>query len=245
MKTNNIHCDTCKNADCFIAKHCSSKWKRIVDKERTLTVYRKGQLIINEGTTVFGIFFIYSGKIKVFKSSINGKIHILRLAKTGKILGHRGIGGKTVYPIGAAALEDSSVCFIENDLFFKLLQENATITFHLMMFYAEELKKSETRMKNLAHMNVKDRVIEALLLICDAYGIQKKDGSFLLDVSMTRQEIADIASTTQEQVIRTLSELKQNEVIKTEGKKIFILEYQKLLDYIDDYDINYLSLISE
>lgn len=208
-----------------------------MDEHKTERVYKKKEQVFYEGSMIFGIYFICQGRLKIFKNGPGGRKQIVRLARSGDILGHRGWGLKSYYAIGAAAIEDSQVCFIENDFFTKLLKENPDFIFNLMLFYAEELKNAETRMRNLAQMTVRERVAEALLMVNGVFGKRDKKNRITLDIILTRQEIAEIAGTAQEQAIRTLSEFKQDHIIETEGKQIFLTDYDGLKKIIDDYDV--------
>lgn len=236
MEKNSISCATCQNTDCFINRHCSPETKRSIDQHKRVLRVDKNSPVFREGTAVSGVYFVRSGKVKVFKSGPNGKKQIVRLAKSGDILGHRGFGGKLFYPIGAETAMDSQVCFIENNVFFELLKTNSELMFHLMMFYAEELKNSETRMRNLSQMNVREKVAEALLMIYQAFGEKEKGEKRKLGSILTHKDIADIAGTVSEQVTRTLSEFKRDHLIETEGHQIFISDYDGLKSIIADFE---------
>ncbi|WP_431242344.1 Crp/Fnr family transcriptional regulator [Flavobacterium sp. P21] len=93
-----------------------------------------------------------------------------------------------------------------------------------MLFYAEELNKSENNIRKIAHMNVRERVIDLLLYIHRKFG--QTNG--FIDIELSRKEIADFAGTTEEQAIRILSSLKKESLIKTEGKRVGILEVSTL-----------------
>lgn len=244
MRANGIQCVTCKCANCFIAKYCSPKWKRMIDEHKTGRMYKKGQQIFHEGNMIFGIHFICSGKVKVYKSEFDGKNHIVRLSKAGNILGHKSFGSRTYYRFGAETIEDSFISFIENDVFKKLLLCAPELMYNLLLFYAEELRNSETRIRNLAQMNVRERVVETLLMINNIFG-QKNDDNWLLNVELPRQDLADITGTSQDQIIRILSEFKKDKIIAFEGKKIIILKYQKLFDMIKGYGLDIYSELPE
>lgn len=154
-----------KTENCLICNYCTKDEKKFIDNKKVDTIY-----IIHQGHPVFGIYFICKGKVKVYKRGPRNKEQIIRLAKTGDILGHRGYGGELVYPIGARALEDSYIAFFENDLFIKISKNNALFSYNLMMFYADELKKSEMKVRNMGLMNFKEKVVDALLYIFSVYG---------------------------------------------------------------------------
>jgi CRP-like cAMP-binding protein len=105
-----------------------------------------------------------------------------------------------------------------------ILHNIPEFTFDLMLFYAEELNKSENNIRKIAQMNVRERVIDTLLYIHRKFG--QTNGVIELDLS--RKEIADFAGTTDEQVIRVISSLKKEALIKTVGKKIGLTNIDKL-----------------
>lgn len=223
-----IYCKICDNTQCFIRK-CSPEWIATIDSKKTQVRYAKGQHIFLEGIPVLGIYFIQQGKVKVIASGINGKKQIVRLANDGHILGHRGYGGD-IYPVSAVALEDSLICFVENHLLYKAFMENPEFTFELMMFYSRELRKTEIRTRNLAQMNVREKVAETLLFIKEVFdaGLEEK----ILRVSLSRQEYADLAGTTAEQVSRYLTDFENEKLISKKGKKIQIINEQELRNII-------------
>jgi len=93
-----------------------------------------------------------------------------------------------------------------------------------MLFYAEELNKSENKVKKIAQMNVRERVIDTLLHLFKKFGHTNN----LINVSLSRKEIADFAGTTDEQVTRIFSSLKKESLINTVGKKISLTQINKL-----------------
>jgi CRP-like cAMP-binding protein len=179
-----------------------------------------------------GIYFIYQGKVKVTISGANDKEQIVRLAKEGHILGHRGYGGES-YPIGAEALEDSSICFVTNELLYDTFITNPEFTYHLMMFYSRELRKSEQRIKYLAQMNVREKVAFALIYLVDTFGLNQTEKT--LNIALSRNEIGSIIGINADQVSREISKLKKDNVLNTKGKKIIINNFDQLQEIIADF----------
>lgn len=210
---------SCNLSDCFLCKTCIPEWKELVAIKKTTRLLKKGQLIFSEGEAVNGIFFLNSGSVKVYKKWGTDKELILRFAVAGDILGHRGLGGEAVYPISATALEDCRVCFITNAFLETTLKANHDLTYELMHFYATELQKAEKRMRNLAHMEVKGRIADALMQIANSFGIDKDQ---FIAASITRQDIASYAGTTYETVFKFFTELTDKTIIATNGKRIRI-----------------------
>lgn len=226
MKKNKNGCDL---KSCFLCRVCSKEWLPAIDAHRQCFHVNKGELLFTEGSEVTGIYFIYTGTFKVHKKWADDKELIVRLAKSGAILGHRGLGNDIYYPVSATALEPSNVCFIDLDFFQATLKVNYDFLYQLMMFFAGELKESEKKMRNLAHMPVKGRIASALLNLRDKFGTTEQG---CIDISLSRQDLASYTGTTYETVFRIINELVQEEAVKLMGKSICIKDPEKLLSYI-------------
>ena len=227
-------CETCNHFNCFINKYCSNEWKPLITYYKTSTNYPAGATIFSEGDPVEGIYQIYTGKIKVVTSIDGGKERIIRLATSEQMLGHRGLGGKMNYPVTAITLEPSQITFIPIDIFYKTVKANTDLAFHMMMFFADEFKATEKRMKMMASMPAKEKVAVSIMTIVNAFGFSANDPT-LLDFTPTRKDIASIAGTTYETAIRVLSNLEKSNIIMQEGKAIRVLnlEFLKALCKMD------------
>jgi CRP-like cAMP-binding protein len=231
MKVEQAVCYNCANENCFIKKHLHlEQMKQYVSKKNSF-VYKKSQQFIAEGAPLQGLYFICSGKVKTVKTGINGREQIVRLTTNGDTIGFRGFGTSKRYLIGAYALEDTVLCNFSNETMMEILQHVPEFTYALMLFYAEELNKSENNIRKIAHMNVRERVIDLLLYIHRKFG--QVNG--LIDIELSRKEIADFAGTTEEQAIRILSSLKKEALIKTEGKRVGILGISALRSEIMEH----------
>ncbi len=224
MKRVNTDCATCINTNCFIKKHLHLEKMQDFVLQKNNFICKRGQQFMIEGAPIQGLYFIYEGKVKVVKTGIYGKEHIVRLTKEGDTVGFRGFGTSNRYHIGASALEDTVLCNFSNDVMQSILKSIPEFTYDMMLFYAEELNKSENNVKKIAQMNVRERVIDTLLYLLKKFGQTNN----LIDINLSRKEIADFAGTTDEQVTRIFSSLKKEGLIKMVGKKISLLQIDKL-----------------
>ncbi len=216
----------CDLKSCFLCRLCEKEWAPAIQMHKQNRQFKKGELIFKEGDKVTGIYFVYSGTVKVHKHWGAEKELILRFARRGDVFGHRGFGKETYYPISATALEPVVVCYIDLPFFLSSLRMNYDFIFHLMKFYAEELQESEKNMRNLAHMPVKGRVAHALLRLEDRFGVTE-DG--FIGITLSRQDLASFAGTTYETVFRLMNEFKEEELIRVSGKDIAVLRREQLL----------------
>ena len=150
------------------------------------------------------------------------------MAKNGDIVGHRGLGTDTIYPVSGTALEPTDVCYVDLDFFNSTLKVNPGFLYQLMMFFASELKESEKRMRNLAHMSVKGRIANALLFLKQKFGTASEGH---INISLSRQDLASYTGTTYETLFRTMNELAEENAIKMDGKNIILLREDILAGY--------------
>jgi len=215
----------CNQNNCFLFNNCMPEWHpAILQNQKTFRV-KKGEVIFKEGDEVKGVFFVNSGNVKVHIKWDAYKELIVRFAKTGSIVGHRGIGSNTGYHVSATALEDSVICFVDIDFFEATLKVNTEFTYNLLHFFASELRDSERKMRNLAHMSVKGRVAESMLLLQKQFGIS--DEGFI-NIDLSRQDLASFSGATYETVFRVINELVSEKLVSLSGKSIAIINQQGL-----------------
>lgn len=227
-----VSCEVCENENCLIKRNLPTLLgSKFVDNKSTLKC-KKGQQFIMEGAPVNGLFFILKGTVKVFRTGINGREQIVRFAKEGEIIGHRGFGTEEYYSIGAIPLQDAVLCYFSKDDLQVTLLENPQFAYDMMLFYANELNRSENKVKSISQMTVRERVIDTLLYINRKFG----DLRGFLNLPLSRKEYADYAGTTEEQVIRVFSALKKENLITAKGKKIGISDIQLLKKEISEHN---------
>ena len=214
----------CDLNTCLLCKLCQKEWIPAIGAHRTNFKVAKGETIFKEGDKVKGIFFVYEGTVKVHKHWGEKEL-ILRFAKKGNIIGHRGLGKDLVYPVSGTAIDPTTVCFVDLDFFKASLKVNHDFLFELMQFFASELKESERNMRNLAHMPVKGRIAQALLTIDEKFGTTANG---FLDININRQDLAAFAGTTYETLYRSMNEMVEEGVIEVKEKLIKIISKEKL-----------------
>jgi len=231
-----------KHLDC---EHCEARYKSIfcdlkgdhlaeINEHKGCNIYKKGQTIFSEGFFPQGLFCINSGKIKISQVGDNGREQIIRLTKEGDILGYRALlsGGK--YSASAVALEDCSICLIPKDIFFKVIEGESSLSMQIMKLLSTDLGKAEHKITDLAQKPVRERMAEAILFLKETYGTEN-DGK-TLNVSLSREEIANVVGTATETAIRLLSEFKSDAIIELQAKKIKIVNYEKLIKTANIHD---------
>ena len=228
--------------DCL---HCEVRFKSVfcdlnkdvltqLNLNKGCTFFKKGQLIFSEGSFPHGLYCINAGKIKIVHLGEMGKEQILRFAKGGDIIGYNSLLSGETYSCSAIAMEDSSVCFISRAFFLNMLANNMKLTMKMMTLLSNELKIAAQKLTSMAQKPVRERVAEAILFIKEIYGYEIDNAT--IDLSLSREDIANIVGTSRETATRLLSEFKDDGIIEINGKKIKITNRQKLVKTANLYD---------
>ncbi len=204
----------------------NSEWMIVAKNMSQSLKFNKGDRIIVEGSQVGGFYFINSGRVKVVASIYEGQERILRLSHTGDLLGHRAISS-SLSPISAIALGEVEVTFIQSDVFLKLITHNPQFAIYLVEFMARDLRDTEERMKSMIHNDVIVRISLILCFLIDSYGYDDEVKN-QLQFTLPRSDMANMAGTSYESVIRTLTKLEDMKLIKNKNKQIIILRENEL-----------------
>ena len=191
-------------------------------------IYKKGQVIFQEGAHPYGIYCINTGKVKLSHSGDDGREQIIRLVKPGDLIGYKALISNEPYTATATVLEDSAVCFIPRDVFLQILQKDTALSLKMMQIVTNELRRAELKITHLAQKPVRERLAETLLTLKETYGVE--DDGETINVTLSREEIANLVGTATESAIRLLSEFRKEKVIDLPGKKIRILQLQRLIN---------------
>lgn len=222
MKEEREHnCSACKARINSIFKELKGDALNKLDEAKSCKQYHKGEVIFNEGSFPRGLFCVQSGKIKLSQIGADGKEQILHLAHDGDVMGYRAILGKDTYSCSALALEDSKVCFIPKTQFNNLVENNGKLTLQIVHLLTDELKEAERKITNTAQQPVKNRIAQSLISLIKNYGFEQDQTT--INVSIKREELANLAGTTRETATRLLYDLQEQKIVELAGKKIKIL----------------------
>jgi len=196
------------------------------NEKKKCNTYKKGDTIFYEENHPMGLFCVFNGKAKVFKTNDQGKEQIVRLAKEGDVLGYRALISGEPYNASAVALEDCRICFIPQNAFLGFLKESKNLFVQITSLLSNDLKSAENQMASLSQKSVRERVADTLLMLRTFYGVEN-DGKTLKS-NLSREDLANIVGTATESLIRMLSEFKNEGLIDLNNKKITIVNLEKL-----------------
>ncbi|MGZ3862193.1 MAG: response regulator [Bacteroidia bacterium] len=193
--------------------------------DRRIKVFKKKEIIFNEGNNPNYLYFLSKGKVKTFKSHEYGKELITSLYKEGDFFGYLALLEDKPYAETAEVLEDSEICMVPKEDFFALIYNNMNVMKKFIRILSDNIAEKEEQLVNLAYSSVRKRVAEALLLLQARYQ-DGKEGNF--SISISREDLANIVGTATESLIRTLSDFKEDKMLEIKGSNITIINSEKL-----------------
>ena len=193
----------------------------LLTANKTEKLYKKGEIIFREGAFPSGIFFIIEGKVKKYKLDKDGKEHIIYVANTGELLGYHAILSEDRYLDSAAALEESRIAFVSKEDFLDVLQQSDVFSRRLLKTLSHEFAVMANSLTMFAQKSVRERLALHLIVLREKYKVNFKTG-MPVEINMSRDDLASLVGTARENVVRVLTEFKDQGILITQGRKIIV-----------------------
>src|SRR3990167_5167570 len=200
MKNPSVQCQTCAPRNRGVFCDLSAEYLSQINASKVTNKYSPRQVIFYDGNNPYGLYCVCSGKVKIFKMDSEGHQQIVRLAGPGDIMGYRCLLSNEPYMATAETIEESEICFIDKTTFTHILETHPKTAFHVMSALAHDLGNAEGQILNIVRKNVRERLAALLLTFKAKYGENGKQG-VKLNISLTREELAELIGTSQESVI--------------------------------------------
>ncbi|MCI5664378.1 MAG: Crp/Fnr family transcriptional regulator [Mediterranea sp.] len=208
-------------------------WQPLNEEQReylanhfTLQNYKKNEIIHCEGETPTHLMCLLSGKVKVYKDGVGGRSQIIRMIKPVEYFGYRAYFSGQDYVTAAAAFEPSTICLIPMTAIVTLLKQNNELALFFIKLLSNDLGMADERTVSLTQKHIRGRLAESLIFLKESYGLEE-DGS-TLSIYLSREDLANLSNMTTSNAIRTLSQFATEHLIAIDGRKIKIIEEDKL-----------------
>ena len=225
-------CENCIIRQFNSLRALSKEELRKVSNAKISKKIKKGDALFSEGQKLDGVYCVRNGVSKLSKLSSNGKEQIVKLTNRGEIMGQRSVIAEDYTNLSATAINDMEVCFIPKEIITTTLNTNPYFSLEVLRHMAHDLKEADDVIVNMSQKTVKQRLAEALLYLRQNYG--EDENGFLL-LTLSRDDYANIVGAATESLIRMLSDFKKKGLIKTEGKKIGIVNDCALKELLDGF----------
>lgn len=200
--------------------------KEILAKDFTIQKYKKNENIYCEGETPNYLMCLLSGKVKIYKDGVGGRSQIIRVIKGHEYFAYRAYFAEENYVTAAAAFEPCTICLIPMPTIVKLIQENPELSMFFIKQLSKDLGISDERTVSLTQKHIRGRLAESLLFLKDTYGVEEDQCT--LSIYLSREDLANLSNMTTSNAIRTLSNFAAEKLIIIDGRKIKLIEEEKL-----------------
>ena len=216
-----------------IAESIPDLWQPLTQEQReflaqnfTIQKYKKNETIYCEGETPMHLMCLLSGKVKIYKEGVGGRSQIIRVLKTKEYFAYRAFFAEGNFVTAASAFEPCTICLIPMPAIMKLIKDNSELALFFIRQLSIDLGISDERTVNLTQKHIRGRLAESLLFLKDTYGVEEDEST--LSIYLSREDLANLSNMTTSNAIRTLSNFATEKLITIDGRKIKIIDEEKL-----------------
>lgn len=216
-----------------IAESIPDLWQPLTEEQRillaqnfTIQKYKKNETIYCEGETPTHLMCLLTGKVKIYKDGVGGRSQIIRVIKRHEYFAYRAYFAEEDYVTAAAAFEPCTIGLIPMPTIISLIQENAELAMFFIRQLSIDLGISDERTVSLTQKHIRGRLAESLLFLKDTYGVEEDQCT--LSIYLSREDLANLSNMTTSNAIRTLSNFAAEKLIIIDGRKIKLIEEDKL-----------------
>ncbi|HHW81078.1 MAG TPA: Crp/Fnr family transcriptional regulator [Bacteroidales bacterium] len=222
-----------KNKPIDISESLPDIWRILNEEEHKLIResarfinLSKNEIVYYENDKPVDFMCLLKGKIKIYKEGVGGRSQIVRVVRPVQYFGYRAYFAEEPYVTTAAAFESSVVCLIPMKIIEQILRNNGSLAMLLIRLLSIDLGVSDRRVVNLTQKHIRGRLAESLIFLKESYGLEE-DGA-TIGVYLAREDLANLSNMTTSNAIRTLSIFEKERIISLDGRKIKIIDEDRL-----------------
>jgi CRP/FNR family transcriptional regulator len=216
-----ITCSTCAGRkDSLLGVLCQDEIDH-VNAHKDSRYYKKHQSLFLEGSSPRGVYCINEGMVKIFQRGDEGKEQIIRIAKSGEIVGFKSLFNEVPYQVTAETLEESNICFIGKEDFLDMMDTNPFLRKAVIKELSHELSDREDFITNMSQKSVRERLAFTMIILQKIYDKEP--------INLSREDLANFVGTATETLIRLLKDFKDEGIIEVHTRKITVINLDKLI----------------
>lgn len=185
-------------------------------------LYKHKLYVFMQGDPLDRVFFIHSGKIKIYKTDTSGREQIVSVLEAGEMFPHAGFFRQGNYPAHAEVVEEAQLITIPIEDFEKILLSNPLLCIKLFKVLGEKIVDLQNRLEEQILHNTYEQIIMLFLRLCKTNGM-KLDDLYKITTHFTNRELANMIGTSRETVSRTISQLKKKDFLLTDEEGFFLV----------------------
>lgn len=193
--------------------------------------YKAGRIIFFENEPGEAVFFLKSGRIKITKADDDGREQILHFVNPGEMFAEVVLFGDSSYPATAEVIEDAEVQLIRNEDMDKLILDQPDIALGFLRIMAQRLRFAQRQINELALMSTTRRMASMLLFLAADQGVETGKG-IKINISLTKQDLANLIGTSRETANRILSDFRRQKAVEVNKQEIIVTDKEKLKSWL-------------
>ncbi|MDR0757062.1 MAG: Crp/Fnr family transcriptional regulator [Tannerella sp.] len=216
-----------------ISSSLTEVWRVLAEHEREILRansiiqhFKRNEKIYSEGDEPRDMMCLLKGKVKISKQGVGGRSQIIRMIKPIQYFAYRAYFAGEKYLTDAYAFEMSTVCIIPMTVVDSLIRDNLKLAMFFIRQLSVDLGIADERTVNLTQKHIRGRLAESLLFLVDCYGLET-DGA-TISIYLSREDLANLSNMTTSNAIRTLSNFVSERIIALDGRKVKIIDEERL-----------------
>lgn len=211
-----------------VFKNLPKQSVQLIDKRIVKKAYKKGEQIISEYEEAQGVFFVYSGIVKLTKQDEHGNEIITCIKKKGEIFAEACLFNAEgmCYPATATMIQEGEVYFLNTDDLEQELALSPEMSVQIIRYMSEQLRDMTSILRDIALLDVYMKTIRTLERLAEKFGANRCNKMYI-ELPITVQEFSTLVGTSRESVSRVFSKLKKDGIIEIKGKTIVITDWCK------------------
>lgn len=211
----------------------SSEQVKEVQRQFRQQHYMPGDVIQYAGDPAKRLSIVAAGVAKMARPTLDGQDVLLDFLSPGEHFGSLAALGDATYREDVTAHTGCCVLYTTSDTYQKLLEQFPVVALSTLEIVASRLRNAQSTIEQLSAYPVEQRVAATLLHLADKAG-KSQDAGVLIDMPLSRQDIADMTGAKVETVSRVMSEFRRSELIDSGRRWISVLDREGLMDIAEN-----------
>jgi CRP/FNR family transcriptional regulator len=196
--------------------------------------FSAGELLFSEGDPCRGLYIIDSGKLRIFKSSVNGREQVLAVEGPGSSVAELPVFDGGPYPASVSAVEDSQILFVSRQDLRAFCLEHPDVALKMLAVVGARLRRLVGIIEELSFTTVRQRLVAALVRLAQNAG-HRTDQGIEFELPGTHQEMAHQLGTVRELVSRNLMRLQAEGLVQVNARSIVVRDLPGLSALLDNH----------
>lgn len=200
---------------------------RMLASRTVRKLFSEGELLFSEGEPCNGLHIIARGKVRIFKTSINGREQVLAVNVPGESVAELPVFDGGAFPASAMAIEDAEIAFISRRDFHAFCIEHPEVALKVLSVVGARLRRLVGIIEELSFTTIRHRLISVLVKLAQAEGTKTAEG-IAFQLPGSHQELANQLGTVRELISRNLMRLQAEGLLDVDARQIVVKDLSKL-----------------